>query len=1076
MSVLLLCGSIQAARPVSAKTLVHSPAFRDTLILQGRISSAADLHPLAGATVSVDGTSETAVTDHSGHFMLPVSEPTGNLRVGFVGYSPLGVPYDFHAKKFMDLRMSPAEARLKEVIVSTGYQNLSEQRATGSFTEMDSAVLQRTVATDVISRLDGVTSGLVFNHNPNSAANSISIRGMSTIFANDQPLIVLDNFPYSGDLADINPADVDHITILKDAAAASIWGARAGNGVIVITTKKGRFNTPIRVEMNANVTIGDKPDLFYIPTLSAADYIGVEQTLFNEGFYQGAQNSYNQQPLTPVVELLFAAQNGQIDSASAANQINALKTSDVRKDFEKYFYRRSITQQYSVNLTGGTQDHQFYMSAGYDNNQQNLVGDGYSRKTLNLEDSYALLNHRLSIQAGLNYAESLTLLNNPGYGGIDFYNGIPLYPYASLAGPSGNPLAIVHDYDFPFVQAAPSSGLQNWQYAPLEELRLSNNTVQQDDYRIKLGARYQLRPFLSAQVLYQYEKVHASAVNDHVPASYFTRNLINEYTQINPDSTLYQAIPPGGILDVSDNITESQNARGQLNFDRQWGKSHEIAALAGMEMMDQEYQSSSYRNYGYQDQYATSQPVDYVTQFPLYSNPYESQTIPYQNSNSSQTNRFLSYFANGTYTYRERYILSGSARKDQSNIFGVNTNLKGVPLWSAGAAWILSRESFYKIPALPELKLRASYGYSGNLDNGITAYTTAQTASQVNYFAQQPYSYIINPPDPDLRWEKDRMVNFGVDFGTAKAILTGSLDYYLKSGVDLIGFSPVPPSTGLNSYQTNSADTRGRGFDLVLHSRNLTGRLKWNTTFLLTRVTDEVDKYQQTAGSIQYVSFAAGTAVVPLQGRPVYSLYSYRWAGLDPATGDPQGYYQGQVSKDYENIVNNTPPDSLVYNGPARPTVYGSVLNSFSWKGFSLSANISFEFGYYFRKSSIDYTQLLSAEGGNPDYNQRWQKPGDEKFTNVPSMPAQADPERDLFYLYSQALVEKGDNIRFQNISLSYDLDQTQWKKLPFRHIQIYGFLNNIGLLWKANKVGLDPDYTYLKPTRSASLGIKVNF
>ncbi len=1053
----------------------NSGSGADTLILRGRILASGTRAPLGGAIISVSGGPEATGSDAKGFFRLPVSESRGTLKISYLGFDPISLPFGPGLKIPPELQLSRSGNQLEEVLVSTGYQDLKQQRATGSYTVLDSSLLNRVVAPDVISRLDGITSGLVFNHNPGSGTDNINIRGMSTIFANDQPLIVVDNFPYSGDLNDINPADVTQITVLKDAAAASIWGARAGNGVIVITTRKGRYNSPMRVELNANVTVGGKPDLFSIPTLSTGDFIATEETLFREGFFQSAENSYDQQPLTPVVELLKDQANGQIDSATASAEIAALGKVDLRNDLEKYFYRPSLDQQYSVNLSGGSSNQEYYLSAGYDNNQSNLVGNGYSRKTLDLEDTYTLPGRRLRIQAGLSYTESLTLANNPGYQGIYFYQGSPIYPYASLAGPSGNPLPVVHDYDFPFVEAAPSSGLLNWEYAPLEELRLSNNTIQQDDYRIRLGGHYQFNSFLSAEVLYQYEKVNGSGKDDHSIQTYFTRNLINDYTQVNPDGSLTLPIPMGGILDANDNTTESQNARGQLDFDKQWGP-HEVAAIAGVEMMDAESNSSYYRNYGFQEAYGTSQPVDYATQFTLYNNPYQAQSIPFVNSMGSQSNRFLSYFGNATYTFRDRYILSGSARKDESNLFGVNTNLRGVPLWSSGASWVLSREPFYHLKAFPLVRLRLTYGFSGNLDNNVTAYTTAIAASQVNYFAHAPYAIIQNPPDPDLRWEKDRMTNLGLDFASRNDILSGSIDYYLKNGTDLIGFTPVAPSTGISDYQSNSADTRGHGMDLVLRSRNLEGHLKWTTSFLFTRVTQWVSRYQQQVTAPVYVELASGNGTIPLQGRPVYSVYSYRWGGLDHNSGDPQGYYQGQLSKDWQDIVNNTPADSLVYDGPSRPPVFGSVLNQFSWKGFTLSANISFEFGFYFRKSSINYSTLLTDQGGNPDYDLRWQKPGDEAFTPVPSVPAVVNPDRDLFYLYSQVLVEKGDNIRFRDISLAYDLDRTQWKRLPFSHIQIYGYLNNVGLIWKANRVGLDPDYPNLRPTRSASLGIKVSF
>ncbi|HVB04214.1 MAG TPA: SusC/RagA family TonB-linked outer membrane protein [Chitinophagaceae bacterium] len=1048
---------------------------RDSLELHGTIVSSRTHLPLKGATLTILETGAQTTSDAGGRFQLTTSVSNGHLRISYVGYDSQIISFNRHSPAVIRVALNQGGNPLKEVVVSTGYQTLAIQRTTGSFTEMDQSLFNRRVSPDVISRLEGVTSGLLFNHNAGSAVNDLSIRGMSTIFANDQPLIIVDNFPFSGDINDINPNDVESITVLKDAAAAAIWGARAGNGVIVITTKKGHFNTPLRVSLNANITVGQEPDLFSIPTLSSADFINTEEMLYNQGYYQYAEYSFDQEPLTPVVELLIAETNGTIDSASANSQINALKNIDVRRDFEKYFYRRSLDQQYSVNLSGGSARQQYYLSAGYDNDQLNLVGNGYARKTIQATDNYELLKNRLSIRSGFYYTESLTTDNNPGYGGIDFSPGVPLYPYAQLAGAAGNPLPVVHDYNTPFVQSAPGQGLLDWSYSPLEELKLAANTVHQSDYRINLGARYTFSPSINGQVLYQYENLSSQGNNLYSQQTYLTRNLINSYTQVNPDSSLSMPIPQGAILDGNQGSTISWNFRSQLNFNHRWA-AHELQVLAGFESMESGSNAADYRLYGYDPLHATSQPVDYITQFPMYYDPYETYTIPYVNDRSSLTNRFESFFTNAVYTYKDQYILSGSARRDLSNIFGVNANLRGVPLWSAGAAWILSKASFYHSRFLPLLKGRLTYGYSGNLDNNVTAYTTAKTASQVNYFAGQPYETIINPPDPDLSWEKDQMINLGMDFATRKGRISGSLDYYFKQGLNLIAFTPAAPSTGFTQFQGNSASSRGHGFDLVLNTRNLDGPLKWMTQLLLTHVTDVVTRYQEQVSAIQYAEFASGTAIIPLQGRAVYSLYSFRWAGLDPLTGDPRGYYQGQISEDYVNMVNKTAPDSMVYDGPARPTVYGSLRNSFSWKGFSLSANISFEFGYYFRKSSINYTQLLSGQGGNPDFDKRWQKPGDEKYTNVPSMPAQINSNRDLFYLYSQALVEKGDNIRLQDISLSYDLDRVEWKKLPFSHIQLYAYLNNLGILWSANKDGLDPDYLYLKPSRSISLGMRVNF
>ncbi|HEY9362813.1 MAG TPA: carboxypeptidase-like regulatory domain-containing protein, partial [Chitinophagaceae bacterium] len=416
--------------------------FAQDRILFGRVLSSVGGKPLAGATITLKESTQYAVSDTSGNFTLSIPDKQVNLHVSHVGFISESI-YLSKEQNTMVFYLKPDETILKDVIVSTGYQNVSKERATGSFTILNNALLNRSVSTDILSRLENVSSGLLFDKRFNGQPN-LSIRGQSTILSDAAPLIVVDNFPYEGDINQINPNDIENVTILKDAAAASIWGARAGNGVIVITTKHGRLEQPLKVELNSNLTIGEKPDLYYNRNfINSADFIDVEKTLFGRGYYTWQEVDPGQ-TLSPVVQLLIAQRDGKISAADAQSQINALSYVDVRKDLSKYFYQKSANQQYSVSLHGGQSKVSYFLSGGFDQNKDNLVRNGLDRITLNSLTTYYPVKS-LEISTNIVYSQYIQKENNTGAGQINSGTGKGLYPYAQIADASGNPLPLERD-------------------------------------------------------------------------------------------------------------------------------------------------------------------------------------------------------------------------------------------------------------------------------------------------------------------------------------------------------------------------------------------------------------------------------------------------------------------------------------------------------------------------------------------------------------------------------------------------------------------------------------------------------
>lgn len=1062
-------------------TLLLRPVIAQQQI-RGKVTDSANSEALAGASIKLFSADKkvlaSASTDANGTFQLAAGLVTDNLhlQVSYLGYLTKSLIIQPGQGNILQIVLNPNPNMLQQVTVSTGYQQVSAERTTGSFVQLDNTQLNRRVGPDILSRLEDQVPGLVFNRDGTAARHPITIRGQSTIFSNVDPLIVVDNFPYDGALNTINPNDVESITVLKDAAAASIWGARAGNGVIVVTTKKGKFNQLLRISLNVNSSLTEKSDAFAQPTMSSVDYIANEQALFAKGYYNTQENAAAKAALTPAVELMIAKRDGRISQDQLNNQLDIWSRQDVRRDFEKYLYQQPLNQQYALNLSGGSEMQRYYLSAGWDNNPAALKANGNDRFSLNASGNYLMLNKKLELSTGVAITRGNSFAGNTGPSAITSVSGT-LYPYAQLADGQGNALPIAKYRPSVLVNAT-TQGLVNWEYKPLDELDHNSNTIQSSYYRLDAGLSYKILPGFKAQVLYQYAQGTDRSRNHQDQNSYAARDLINRFTFVNTDGSRTLPVPIGGILTQGNILATTNNLRGQLSYQMEQGD-YSLNAFAGAEMKELYTDGYTYRQYGYDPEHATSKPVDYIKGYVSYVNPISTNNvIPNADDLANLTDRYVSYFSNAALSYKQKYTLSASARLDQSNLFGVKSNQKGTPLYAAGLAWNMAKEAFYKLDALPVLKLRLSYGYNGNINKSLSAYTTASysggTENNNNTYTRLPFATVKNPPNPQLRWERVRIINTALEFGFKNNRISGTIEYFYKNGLDLIGDTPFPPSTGITIFKGNTADVTGQGIDLQINSRNVVSNrsgFAWNTSFIVSHITDKVSQYD-VAFPVSYLLSIAANA---RKGFPIYALYSYRSAGLDPETGDPRGYLNGELSKDYAKMKTAATPDNLVYNGPARPTVSGSLFNTFSYKNIAVSVGLNYRFGYYFRKSSIRYQTVFTGLGGHSDYALRWQKAGDETSTIVPAMPLAVNANRDDFYQYSDALVFKGDNIRLQDIRISYELSQSHFPKLPFSNLQFYVYANNLGLVWKATKGWGDPDYQSGRPLRTIAAGLKMD-
>jgi len=1070
------------------KTIIDKiGAYLRKQLITGIVTDEKDL-PLAGATVKVKGTNKTAQTDTDGKFKLSDVDDAAILVISYLGYETAEVQANANLK----IRLSLTSADLKELsVVSTGYQNIPKERATGSFVQIDNQLLNRRVSTNILDRLDGITSGLIFNKisgpigvAPTNEKLGISIRGRVTIDdkVSADPLVVLDNFPYEGDINNINPNDIESISVLKDAAAASIWGARSGNGVIIITTKKGKFSQGLKIDLNSNITIGTTPDLKYSRNyLKSSDFIDVETYLFDQGQYNVNLSDVNFYPvISPVVELLVK-RKADPSNPAILEQINNLRKVDVRDETAKHFYQKSINQQYSLSLRGGSEKSIYSLSIGYDKNKNNLVGSGSDRLTINSTNTYRPFKN-LELMASLIYSKSNSAIG---------YQYTSPYPYVSFADENGNPLAVPYGRRTSYLESTAALGFLDWKYRPIQEQAYNDNTTKVNNILLRGSARYSFTNFLNAVLQYQFETENGKIQGYRDPSSYEARNNINLYSQRASNGSFTYPFPKGGILYLTDRNLNSNNLRAQLNFNREFSTKHIISAIAGAEIREIVNDGNNRILYGYNDSFGTATTnLNFNVAYPVNPSALGSIVLPSPSGTvTGLTNRYLSYYANGAYTFLDRYTFSLSGRKDGANIFGARTNDKITPLWSSGLAYEISKESFYNFSIIPYLKLRASYGYNGNVYNA-SAYLTATygVSSQTGL----PTATITSAPNSELRWEKIRNKNFAIDFAAQKNRITGSFELYEKLGKDLIEDALIPASSGFVSYKGNAATVQTKGLDMILNSINVDGNLKWTTNFLFSYNKDRVISYD-TKYTSQYLTSNQANSAGPSryglyinEGNSLFGIYSFKSAGLDPLNGDPRGYLNGAVSKDYVNILTNTKIDDIIYHGSSRPMNFGSLRNTFSYSGFLLSANVTYKFNYFFRRKSttLVYADVLNSGSVNADFIDRWKKTGDEIATSIPSVVYDFNYNRNTFYQSSETLVEKGDHIRLQDITLGYNFTKNALRKLPFSSLEIYSYVNNIGILWRANKYKLDPDlsdysfagYNSYPLPRTFSLGIRTTF
>ncbi|WP_235527332.1 SusC/RagA family TonB-linked outer membrane protein [Pedobacter sp. Leaf41] len=1061
--------------------------------------------PLPGASVKIKGANKYTTTDGNGHFNIGLSNNYNNIDVNYIGYlSETKKIERSAAQNVVTIKLKSNASLLADVVVN-GYQSLPKERQTGSFAVVDSATLNRQINPDLLAALEGKVAGLMYTKNPNGLnADQPVLRGVGTYSANvgTSPLIVVDGLPSELTLDQINPYDVESITVLKDGAAASIYGSRSGNGVIVIATKGGKAKG-VNITLNADLFITGKPDIDKMHYASTSDLIDYETAVYNterarftttESMFSGYGNVNNGtiKYYSPLYELYRQQATGAINTTQLNSTINQLKQNDYIKDYVDNVWQNEVRQRYNLSFNSGNGKSSNYLSLNYDasdermkyNNSENF--NIYNKSTFNLKK---WLTATIGINASYNTSSSSN---------FDYTNYLIQPRYAQITDANGN--LVYSDYvnlsdgfsSSGAVNAAVISTLKNnnnfksFGFNLLESMQEGLTKNKAINLRTFANVKANIYKGLSYSMQFQYENRNADSESFHDKNSYRMRYAYNYLTSYNATTGIYtRNLPDGGRYYQINRKSNSYTFRNQLSYDNSFGKNqeHNIAAIAGVEMR----QTLTPRTletvrYGYDPVTLSSTTLNTAALSTAGVASYigGTRTLSALATKQEQVkHRYLSAYSNMSYTFQGKYNLTGSIRVDQADLFGVDPQYKNRPLWSVGLGWNANREDFLKnVEWLNMLKLRATYGINGNVDQNSSPYLTATLRNDV-LFPSLQYTNISALPNPKLRWEKVASTNFGIDFSTLSNRLRGSIDLYNKYSSDLLVSTELDPTVGAISRVLNNGALRNRGIEL-----NLTGDwykandLAFSSQFVIGFNKNKVMEVN-TAAQNAYSYIGAPTNYFFIN-QQYNSLYAYRYGGMTngyPYFLDENGnsnvtFNAAGVPTAVKDITNTS---AIVNMGSLTPLYSGSFSQRVSYKSFELSAMLVFSGGNKLRK---DVTDLSSNTVYDQDITQRWTANTISElprlYVDYANSALNYASTLSSLWKYSDVQILDASYIKLRNIILSYNLPQQVSRLIHVSNVRLSGQVNNLWY-WSAAGDDIDPE-TYSANSGTRSLQIPKTF
>ncbi|NII81020.1 SusC/RagA family TonB-linked outer membrane protein [Pedobacter sp. SG908] len=1019
--------------------------------------------PLLGATVKVKNSAISTQTGADGSFRLAGIASDAVLMISYVGYAVK----EINASPDMGtipLEFAANDLESVNVTFSTGYQTLSRERSAGSFSKPSLSVMNdRSSSTNVLQRLDGLVPGLAVNNAPDAGNNPFLIRGLSSINSNRGPLVVLDGVQVPDNfIQNINMQDVADITVLKDATSSSIWGAKAANGVIVITTKKGTADEKLKIDYDGYHNFQGMPDLSYIQKMNSGQFIATAKELFPQ--YVGS-NSYNSvqliAPVTPHLQAQYDASRGLITQAQANAKLDSLAGIDNSDQLKKYFYRQAATTNHTLSVSGGGKTHSFYGSANYIGTVNNTPGQTDDQYKINLRQDFKF-NKRLQVYLITDLTNRVTRSNNITVPSLD------LVPYQLFADPAGNPLIVNHmgNYSDDLRKDYQARSRINLDYSPLQEIENGYTKGNALSTRVVAGVTLELIKGLRYEGTFGY---NINSFKNRVQLdqnSYAVRDEVMTFTQAPTlNSTPIYNVPAfGGRLTATDELLKSWTIRNQFLYDHTWLDKHQLTIMAGQEATSNSPLSTTTIYRGWDDQLQVARPINYQLLGEGITGTVAGGTRTLANNvtgGEGVISRTSSYFANLGYTFDRKYTLNSSIRIDRSNLFGFDQSAQNRPVWSVGGKWALGREEFMKpVNWLSRLDLRFTYGITGNAPTPGTAASWDILRAETNVNYPNGVGLIINAPaNKKLTWELTKNYNLGLDFEILNGILFGSIDGYIRKTNDLIGNLTTAPLTGFASVIGNFGDLQNKGLDISLGSLNISNNnFTWTTSFTLGY---NKNKISRLANATPITTGPGMISTRFLDGYPSFVVFAYDYAGLN-ASGDPQvKLADGTVTS---NPTATTAQD-VVYMGSSQPVYSGGFSNNFRYKNVTLGINIIYNGGnVMFRDvntfwSGVPYLNYMTSEFAN-----RWKVAGDENKTDIPryaATSAVSGNRNTNYYTYANSNVFNASFAKIRDITLAYDVRGGLIKKLHAQSITFRAQVSNL-MLWKANDLGIDPEFQSL--------------
>lgn len=1027
---------------------------------------------LPGVSILIKDTQSGVATNNAGEFEILVeNNPEVILVFSFIGMESKEMKIG-HAEQLNVVLTSEIQG-LGEVVV-TGYQTISKERTPGSYSVVSPTDMQGKLQMNIMERMEGLVAGLV------SYRGDIQIRGISTINGTKTPLYVVDGVPFEGNLDAINPADVVNVTVLKDATAASIYGARSANGVIVITTRRG-IPGKMRVNYNGAVKFTPLPDRDYQNLMYSSELVD-----FQTGIFRAHHESYEsvdwRRAESPIYEALYKHEHNDLSDSGLNELLNKYRKMDNYDQIvDEFLRKRKITHQHNLSINGGSDTYQYALSVNYLGDDPYEKAQHTDQVGFNLKNSFVFTDW-LKAEVGLIGKQVKEDYDN-GVSGLSLLNG-DFGSYYMLKDENGKSVQWYREKSQQELDRLTSLGLLDESYFPLNDLSQAHYNYKQQYLNLNVGLNVRILEGLSVDLRYQTEKGNSYTKQYYTKDAWYVRNMINNATQMKDGMPTYN-VPSGGQIREVNGRMNAFTMRAQINFNRTFKEIHELTMIAGGERRKVVNESSGHYKVGYDDHNLTYKYIDEATmRSPIYGTEALNGAFGYNVARPPFTNvedRYVSFYGNASYTFDRRLSASASIRMDQSNLFGTDPKYQYRPLWSAGLQYVIFENKWLW---LDRLSARLTYGISGNISKKSGPYLIARAWNYgPNYLINENYTYISTPPNSGLRWEKTKVTNIGVDFQVFKNRLSGTLEYYSKNTSDLLGEKDADPTIGWASVVMNYGDMRNRGVELTLHSRNVERvNFRWTSDLTFSYNKNKVTniKDQSTSASSYYSELQAR------ENYPIDALFSVRYAGLDE-NGAPTAYTKdGKVVHSTSELTK----DDLVFSGTYDPKYNASFTNTFSYKGIDLSLMFVYYGGHVIRDVAasmyLTYPHTAYITNIDRDNLNYWKAPADSKDIHMhPAYNYNANSDVENIWRAADIHIQKGDFIKLRDVTIGYRLPQQWVQRCRLQKVRVDFQIQNVWR-WAANDNKLDPEvwtggdiYSIsrgsLTPT-TYTLGLSVNF